>query len=314
MKNNLVVKANKLNESRYRLTVHEQRVILTMLSLIKQGDSDFNPYSFTVKDFASLVGITGKDIYDRIKKVTKSLVGRRITIKESDGDLHVSWLSSAKYHDGQGCVELSFDPKLKPYLLALKQEFTRYQLKNTIRLRSVYSVRFYELLKQYQSVGSRYFDLDELRSLLGISDTTFKLYGHFKARVIEKAKAELKNTDISFTYEPVKTVRRVTGINFFIKQNAPVVKKSYKRKANPLVVKSPLAAVKDSVQDLENNLLNGKLDLLRVQYPKHYETLLKQAEKRLSGKEKEKPGLKLTLRFKMLDLLSGFIQKNKIKL
>jgi len=313
MEKNLVVKANKLNESRYKLSVQEQRVVLTMISLIKPSDSDFMPYRFSIKEFMDITGVKGHGTYTELKKVTNTLMKKTFTITKPSGDLQIGWVSSAEYFYQEGRLELCFDPKLKPYLLALQSEFTRYQLKNIIRLKSLYSIRIYELLKQYQSVGTRYFDLQDLRSILCVSENKLKLYSNFRAKVIEKAKLDLIKTDIIFTYEPVKSGRCVTGLKFFIKQNAPVVKKSYKRKAAPQVEKSPVVVVKDSAQDLENNLLNDKLNLLMAQYPKHYETLLKHAEKRLSGQEKAKPGLNLTIRFKMLALLPGFIQKNKIK-
>lgn len=310
---NLVVKANKLNESRYRLSLQEQRIVLAMLSMIKKGDVAFKPYSFTIKEFADLVGVTGKNLYGRIKELTRDLIGRRLTINESTGDLQIGWVSSAKYYDGEGRVELRFDPLLKPYLLALKQEFTRYQLKNTIRLKSAYSVRIYELLKQYQSVGERYFDLDDLRLALGVPDDKLQLYGNFKARVLEKAKAELINTDIIFTYEPVKTGRRVAGLQFTIKENKEVVKKSYKKK------KSDKKVIKETQVELEleqkrAKYTMGQLNDLKNAYPDFYKKLEKQAKKRLSKKELTGPGFKLKIQFKMGELLPGFLQKQKIKL
>lgn len=311
MEKNLVVKANKLNEARYRLTVQEQRVILAMLSLIAPGDIDFKPYTFTIKDFAALVGVTDKDIYSRVKEVTKSLVGRRLTILEPDGELHISWLSSAKYHDGKGSVELSFDPKLKPYLLALQKEFTRYQLKNTIRLKSSYSVRIYELLKQYQALGSRYFDLSELRSLLGITDDKLQLYGNFKARVLDRSLRELKNTDITFKYNPVKSGRAVSGIEFTILNNKTVIKESHKPKKKPAALKPSKI---DSYHEKKNEENFKKLDALAAIFPDLYKKLEKAARNRLTEKDLAKPGSKLTLRFRMIALLPGFLEKNHVKL
>lgn len=311
IKNNLIVKANKLNESRYRLSVQEQRVILTMISMIKPGDVAFKPYSFTVKDFADLIGITGKNIYGRVKDVTKSLIGRNLTISEDNGDLHIGWISSAKYYDGEGLVELRFDPLLKPYLLALKQEFTRYQLKNTIRLKSVYSVRIYELLKQYQSIGSRYFDLEDLRDRLGIPDKKLRPYANFRIRVIERAKVELNNTDIGFNYTPVKAGRRVAGLNFDIIKNDGVVKKSHKKKSERKIKEDQLKF--DLTRDKYADSF-VELDRLSIDRPELYQKLEKQAKKRISKKDLKKPGQKTTIRFKMADLLPGFLQKNKGKL
>ncbi len=309
MDTRLVVKANKLNESRYRLTVQEQRIVLTMLSMIEPGDLDFKPYRFTVKDFAELIGVKRKDIYGSVKAVTRDLLGRRMTIKETDGDLQGGWISSAKYFDGEGAVELRFDPLLKPYLLALKKEFTRYQLKNTIRLKSAYSVRIYELLKQYQGVGRRVFQIDELRACLGVPENKLPLFGNLKARVLERARKELVSTDIGFNYNTIKTGRKITALEFVIFKNDDVVKGSYKN-SKEMPVETQLVL---PLEDHKNRQKSSQLDKLEGKYPELFQTLKKQAEKRLTKAEKKKPGLKTTIRFKMQSLLPGFIQKKKIE-
>lgn len=293
MDDQLVVKANALNESRYKLTVQEQRLILHMVSMIAPGDVEFKPYSFAVKDFAALVGLSGKSIYKDVKDMTGNLLGRRITIAEDDGDLQIGWISSAKYYDGQGLVELRFDPLLKPYLLALKKEFTRYQLKNTIRLKSAYSVRLYELLKQYQSVGARFFEVDELRAILGVPEGKMPLFGNFKARVLEKARRELKETDIGFTYEPLKTGRKITGLEFTIFQNHKAVKSSYKKKQDKPKGEAHKIVETQLELDFEREKVRQdlqRLDRLLDLHPDKYEILEKHAQKRLSKSEKRNRG------------------------
>lgn len=313
MENNLVVKANVLNESRYKLGLNEQRIILTMISLINPDDRDFKPYSFTIKDFARLVGVKGQNIYSRVKKITKSLRDKGFTIKEATGDLQLGWVSSVKYYDNEGRLELMFDPALKPYLLALKKEFTRYQLKNTVRLRSVYSVRIYELLKQYQSLEIRTFQLDDLRASLGIPEKKLQPYGNFKRKVLDIAANELKkNSDIYFYYTPVKSGRKVIGVEFHIKINESVVKGSYKKKDS--VPENINEKQLDLLEQSKIQSLDDQLRLLRGQYPEKYQKLEKQGKKRLTKDEKKKPGQKLLIKFKMHSLLPGFLQKEKIEL
>lgn len=309
----LVVKSNKLNEARYRLTTQEQRIILTMLAQIKKNDKDFKEYSFTVKEFVDLVGITGKGSYGYLKKITASLRNKGFTIHEPDGDLQVGWLDSVKYYDNEGRFELAFSPKLKPYLLALKKEFTRYQLHNVIRLKSSYSVRIYELLKQYQSIQHRIFDLNELRSILGIPEDSLKLYGDFKRRVLETAHKELANSDILFEYTPIKKVRKVVAVRFYITENESVIKRSKKEKKN--FEKEKVIYEKQLDLELENEKqadLNARLISFEGLYPKEYEKLKNQAKKRLTKKQKQGPGTNTHIKFKMQKLLNGFLQKEKI--
>ncbi|MDX1920077.1 MAG: replication initiation protein, partial [Candidatus Caenarcaniphilales bacterium] len=141
-----------------------------------------------------------------------------LQIKQPDGLLQVSFLSSAEYMDGSGYVELCFDPKLKPFLLQLKECFTTYDIRNVLSLKSAHSIRMYELLKQYEPIGSRTIDVDELKHMLGV-DQQYASYNLFKKRVILQAQKDLEeNTDLSFTFEEVKESRRVAKLQFFIRR------------------------------------------------------------------------------------------------
>jgi plasmid replication initiation protein len=215
---NLVAKDNNLVEARYRLSVQEQRLMAIMVSDIKPDDKDFKPYKYKVKDFVEWVGVQGKDYYRELRKITTKLLTRVITIKENDRLIQTSWLSSAVYDHKKGTIELSFDPHLKPYLLQLQKCFTQYALKNVLELRSKYAFRLYELCKQYQSLGKRKFQVDELRELLGLEKNELKKWSDFKRRVLEIAQREInKNTDIKIKYEFEKWGRKIEYIIIHIK-------------------------------------------------------------------------------------------------
>ena len=217
--NNLVVKSNHLVEASYRLTTQEQRIVLVMASMVKPEDEDFQRYRINVKDFNKLIGVKNES-YEETKEITKKLLERVLIIKDllSNSELQIGWLASAQYFHGKGYVELEFSPKLKPYLLELKERFTKYQLKNVLSLKSSYSIRIYELLKQYERIGERYFNLDEIKNTIGVQGDKYKLYGDFKRKILNKALSELKGrTDIVFTYKEKKQAQKVIGIYFFIK-------------------------------------------------------------------------------------------------
>ena len=216
----LIVKSNRLIEASYRLSTQEQRLILLMASMIKPEDKDFHTYQIKVRDFNHIVGIKGEGGYDKTKDVTRRLLERVLNIKKEKSLLQINWLSSAEYFGGKGYVELSFDPKLKPYLLQLKEFFTQYRLKDVVRLKRSYSIRIYELLKQYESIGKRSLDLSELRRVLGLQPNEYKQYGHLKSRILKPAQKELeKSTDLKFAFKEKKQGRRVSGIVFHIQNN-----------------------------------------------------------------------------------------------
>ncbi|MCY6356197.1 replication initiation protein [Clostridium sp. ZS2-4] len=221
----LVVKSNTLIEASYRLTSGEQRIILTLVSVIKPEDEEFKKYRFKVKDFCRMLEIKNNRLYKDIKDITKDLMRKVFTIKKEKSTLQISWLSSVEYIEGEGIVELEFSPKLKPYLLQLKNRFTSYELKDILQLKSSYSFRIYELLKQYEKIGSRTFNVEELKDILGIDENTYPLYADFKRRVIIQSQKEInKKTDIHFEIEQIKTGRKVTELKFIIKTNPNILK------------------------------------------------------------------------------------------
>ena len=228
---NLIVKSNELIQGRYELKISQIKLILHMITLIKKDDEDFKEYKISIKDYAHRIGIDPEGEYSHAKEITEDLLKKVIKIayedeKGRDRFLQINWLSHADYAEGEGYVDISFDPKLKPYLLALKERFTQYDIRNVLPLKSFYSIRIYELLKQFEKVGYRVVKINELKEMLGI-ENKYSSYSLFKKRVIEKAQEELKkHSDIYFTFEEIKQHGRAyTHIRFNIHaQESPTVK------------------------------------------------------------------------------------------
>lgn len=220
----LVTKSNNLVEARYHFSIWETRVFTKLVSLIQPGDADFKKYKLYIKDLVQFFGVNDNDAYVKIKAVPDSLLKKVVTIPYTEhGEerlLKTGLIAQATIpKKKEGYIELSFHPDLKPYLLQLKRTFLSYDIRNVLKISSVYSIRIYELLKQYENLGYREFDLEELKVILGVSDK-YKLYGHFKSRIIIKAQKDLQqHTDISFSFTEVKKGRKVMGILFEIDAN-----------------------------------------------------------------------------------------------
>ncbi|MCM3130560.1 replication initiation protein [Paenibacillus sp. MER 78] len=218
----IVTKSNALIEMPLNLDLQESRVIYTLISLIQPDDEDFKTHFVKVKEFADILDLQEKNFYKKIREVVTGLQRKTLVIRENNGEseLVVNWLSASRYHHRKGVVELEFSPQLKPYLLKLKKDFTRYKLANVLVLRSKYSIRMYELLKRYLNFGKRRFTLEQLRNLLEIEPGKLTHYGHLKQRVLLKTQEELaEKTDISFDFEETKVGHKVVAITCYIKQN-----------------------------------------------------------------------------------------------
>jgi plasmid replication initiation protein len=224
-KNHLVTQSNLLIEARHikPLSLNEQRIVLAMVSMIQPNDEDFQEYKISISEFQQLCGLKNKNIYSEISKVVDTLMEKVITIPHEDkaGWLKTHWITASEYFAGEGMIHLSFDPRLKPYLLQLKTAFTSYRLSNILSLKSAYALRLYELMKKWQQIGRWTVDIEELRLKLGVPKDKLQQYNHFKTRALKAGVDEINaKTDLKITFKEIKKGRKVDKIQFTISRRS----------------------------------------------------------------------------------------------
>ena len=210
----LIVKHNDFIEAKYNLTLTELKIIAKLSSLIQKDDDEFKVYKFTAIDLLEDLKLNNN--YDDLRDAIRKLLTRLVIIKTENSVLATTFLSSAEYFK-DSTIELSFDKKLKPYLLQLKNNFTMYQFENVIALSSFYAIRIYELCKQYEKIKERIIEIESLKEILDIKAKSYNRYDNFKRKVLEIAEREInEKTDISIKFEEIKTGRKITAIKFLI--------------------------------------------------------------------------------------------------
>jgi plasmid replication initiation protein len=219
-----VFQGNAITDARYEMTLIEKQMVYMLLSLIKkdQREQELLNYSIKIKDIEKISNKTITN-YQIIKDATKKLIGRVYEINQKDEKrrnvyTQTALLTSAKYVEGTGTVEMTISPDIKPYLMDLAKGFTVYSLNYALSLKSAYSQRLFELLSRFKDLGSWRVKLDDLRYMLKI-EFKYRGYGMFKEKVIEVAQKELlEKTDISFTIEEIKVGKKVMELIFVINQ------------------------------------------------------------------------------------------------
>ena len=99
----------------------------------------------------------------------------------------------------------------KPYLFALKRNYTEFQLDMALRLKSKYSKRMYEMLSQHREQGVMQISVEELKYRLALKDPKtgkeqYEPWSMFQEHVLTVPQEELEaHTDIRFTYTARKT-------------------------------------------------------------------------------------------------------------
>jgi len=189
MKNELVVKSNQVIEASYRLSVVEQRVVLSAIAKIPKmcEVSDDEIYTVSVQDLQAL-GVHEKTAYRDLKEAVNRLYALR------------------------------FSKDILPFISNVKANFTQYMLSEVSKMQGAYSVRVYELLVQYKTTGERYISIEDFRFMLDLG-TRYKQFNDLLKRVIEPSVDEInEQSDLKVTATPQKTGRKFTHIKFTIKQ------------------------------------------------------------------------------------------------
>jgi plasmid replication initiation protein len=237
-----VKKSEAIVKARYKLSPLAIKFISVVISNLKRSDDVNEEYVIKVKDFKELTGQKTKRIYELIDEALNDLLKNPLTIPlgdEKNSILKANWVSGAIYNEGE--VRFMIYPKLRPFLLEVKEKYLKYKLENILSLKSGYVIRLYEILKDWLELNARYgnkaekiISLKELREILEIPKSY--QYGNssgIKKRILEKAKQELsENTDLIFDYEEIKTGRKVTHLKFFIRLNPKNMEDNYNKNNN----------------------------------------------------------------------------------
>ncbi len=225
-----VYKSNSLVEAGYRLSVAEQRIILACISQVRRNEvvTDEVMYSVTAQDIAALSETDETTVYRDVQEAALRLKRREVRIeKEANSNarrkevLICGWVQSIKYVEAEGRVCLRFNKDMLPYLTALTEQFTKYQLKAVAKMNSAYAIRLYELLVQWRDKGYREIELQWLREALQVGNK-YPVLMDFKRRVIETAVAQInEHSDLKVSYGQRKTGRVVSHLEFTFSAKQP---------------------------------------------------------------------------------------------
>jgi plasmid replication initiation protein len=235
---------NDLIQARFidSLTINEQKILFAVLSniepprFIKDNDKreiqnrieELEAFRVPIKEFTEWLGVSDPN-YAAFKNIMKRLMKKLIEIQQPDGSWELfQWVTKASYIKKTGTAEIKISPELYPYLLNLDSNFTTVKLNTLLSFKSKYSTRLYQLLKKWSKLGNWNVNIDDLKMLLGVPIISegngvkvFKLdkYGHFKSRVLNSSIDEINElTELNITVEEIKTVRKVTALNFIIER------------------------------------------------------------------------------------------------
>ena len=250
MKKDLVKQSNSLTEAFYNLSTVEYRVLRMAFSALAECETNpsfFRNVRMTVKasDYAELYEVDKNTAYQALREASERLFNRYFTYDTLvNADLMLyeriksRWVTKIGYIENQAVISFYLTDDVLNMVGNLKQQYTYFNLSQTIGLNSFYAVRVYEMLMQWRSskqVPS--ISIADLRGRLGIADTEYPRVYDFKKYVIDTALRQInETTGIIASYEQIKQGKTVIGFTFSYKD---------KKKKDPLKTVSPAPQDRD---------------------------------------------------------------------
>jgi len=285
-----VTKSNTLNEFRPReMTLQELRFFTIYLSKIDPRNESTRVVRFSLFEFQAVMELGRLDV-QQIRNAVDGLLTKVTGIPLEDGGFVRFQLFKEcrllKNGEGDWCIEIDAHDRALPLFFDLKSHYFKYDLWNSLRLRSKNQLRMYEVLKQFEKPGRRVLQISELKGLLGINESDYTRFNDFKRDVLDVCqKALAENTDISFIYEPYGKKGRggkILELKFIIEKN-----RDYQ---DPLVLERFIGANLDDVNEnvvyldkieteAKNNEKMLNFDIFWGEYPEHRRVAKKTALK-----------------------------------
>ena len=255
MKENNVKKViwqdNFITSGRYEMTALEKNILYAVLAQLKKTDSIGHTYLVSTKDISGLNG--DRVNFENFRKSTEKMLSRVIEGVLPNGNiLQVNFISHAEYLKGQGVISIGLSPKVVPFFVDLKKNFTTFDLDMALSLRSIYSKRFYELFSKYKNLPDKTFSvkIDNLKSTLEIIDShtgkdKYPTFTLFKKNVLDIALNEINaSTDLKVTYTTTEGAKigrgrkSIDSLHFVVENLAPKKMISYdKEEAKPALTR-----------------------------------------------------------------------------
>ena len=279
---NQVAQDNLLIRSRSKITsVREQKLILSLISEIKKSDKTLPILNMDIDYLIDYLDLKGKDAFKSLMVITEKILKKTLIVqdKTKDKELHAlqtTWFSSAEYFKSKNRVEFMFSEKLLPYLIGLGNNFTAFQLKNLMCLRSKYAFKIYMVLKRWLNdpvvKQKGYFDmtLKEFKKMLMIERKKSYKPINIKAKILIPTRDEINNkTDIHIDIELLEQKNRFVGrsplgtVRFWVKENPnyapatpPTKELPFSDDEKAAFKKTPLQKLTHDIQMQENLIRN----------------------------------------------------------
>ena len=225
----LCVKRNDLINTITKFSLYEYRLFNYIAAAIRhEVTQDFIDLK---KDYITKIKIA--DIISIFKTVAEALQIKLVKIPTNRKSIvTVGIFKKQEYFIETGEIYIEIDVDLLPYIANLDAQFVQISLNQAREFSSINAWRLFELLKQWEKVGSKTFEIDELKLKIGV-DGKYQKISNFEQHLLNPCIEQINDkTPLKVSYKKIKTGRRISSIKFFIGKT--LYKKEIRKEINEI--------------------------------------------------------------------------------
>lgn len=313
MSQNLVKQSNRIIAAHYSLDLVEQRLILQAASKINLSQKKGELIEISAIEYAKQFNTKENTSYEALQRASEKLFNRYVSFSDIDPAdqkervFKLRWVDKIGYKKDLGILYLRFTSEIELFLTELKSEYTKYELENVSKVKSVFAIRIYQLAMQWQNIGhTPVYSIEEFRKILGIEENSYKNMSDLKKYVLDFGVQQInKFTDLDFynpdppRYDPktgkarkqqpykqiIKGKRTIVGFQFFFRKKK--AGKTINSECKDITPKSPQTQsghdpdIFDGLTENEKSVIKSAADKhikdKNITDPAHKENIYKKA-------------------------------------
>lgn len=215
-----IVKHNNLVQGRYSLEASEQKFLYKLFEHVQKNQYKTRELELSFKDFyRDFKDVLGKNITRAdFKNLVESTQDKKPYIIIGDEFTRTQWYK-IKGKINYDKIKLILEEEVFEYIKEQEKNFTMLRLESVYSFKKFYTMRIYELLKQWSNTKKVIkFSVEDLKKTLNIEDNSgYKNFNNIEKRIIKPAVSEInEKSELKISYETKKEGRKVSEVTFYI--------------------------------------------------------------------------------------------------
>jgi len=214
--------SNELVNAQYDYSAGEIDLLIKILAKLRRAKTDAEKQHLRLSKMELLPTDTdSKRGYEYLRKHFRGLQSKPLEVfyKET-GQYYISnVISEATINTNQSMISVSITPKMVAILCDTNKQYTGYEIKSLLSLKSKHAKRLYLMCCQFRNTGIKYLNIPELKKSLRCVDQYDKTHDFLRRVIIPATQEITAKTELECTYSAIRTGKSIDQLCIEIKLN-----------------------------------------------------------------------------------------------